>query len=151
MKELEGLHPTLVKKAERLIELCDSAGLRIKITQGYRSIEEQDRLYAQGRTAPGKIVTWARGGESYHNYGLAFDFALYNENKLHWDMKVDVNKNEIPDYCDVGELGESLGLEWGGRWKKKDYPHFQLTFGLSIADLKAGKRPFDPTKIISLA
>jgi peptidoglycan L-alanyl-D-glutamate endopeptidase CwlK len=47
MKELEGLHPTLARKAERLVELCDSAGLRIKITQGYRSIEEQDRLYAQ--------------------------------------------------------------------------------------------------------
>ena len=54
--------------------LTGKAMLRFAYT--YRSFDEQNHLYAQGRTKPGKIVTYAKGGQSYHNFGLAF------ENKL---------------------------------------------------------------------
>jgi peptidoglycan LD-endopeptidase CwlK len=58
-----------------------------------------------------------------------------------WDTKVDVNDDQLFDYIQVGRLGESVGLEWGGNWKYVDIPHFQKTFGLSINDLRSGKRP----------
>ena len=133
--KLQKLHPTLAAKARQLITAAFKEGINIIITQGYRSKEEQDALYAQGRTKPGKRVTNAPGGYSYHNYGLAFDFAVLNgDGNISWNVD--------DKWKRVGALGKSLGLEWGGDWKKfPDYPHFQLTFGLSIQDLLAGKRP----------
>ncbi len=81
-----------------------------------RSFERQATLYAQGRSSPGPIVTNARPGTSMHNYGLAFDVAILRNGVLRWDG--------IPEK--LGELGERLGLEWGGRWRKPDENHFQL-------------------------
>ena len=134
-KKLVGVHPLVATKARQLIERAYREGINVIITQGFRTIEEQNALYAQGRTKPGKIVTNARGGYSYHNFGLAFDFAVLNADGS-------VNWNVDEKWKRVGAIGKSLGLEWGGDWKDfKDYPHFQMTFGLSLADLRAGKRP----------
>ena len=134
-KKLQGVHPLVAAKAHQLIEQAYKEGINVIITQGLRTIEEQNELYAQGRTKPGKIVTNAKGGYSYHNFGLAFDFALLNPDGS-------VNWNVDEKWKRVGAIGKSLGLEWGGDWKDfKDYPHFQMTFGLSLADLRAGKRP----------
>ncbi|WP_192949248.1 M15 family metallopeptidase [Anoxybacillus flavithermus] len=134
-KKLVGVHPLVATKARQLIERAYKEGINIIITQGLRTIEEQNELYAQGRTKPGKIVTNAKGGYSYHNFGLAFDFAILNADGS-------VNWNVDEKWKRVGALGKSLGLEWGGDWRDfPDYPHFQLTFGLSLADLRAGKRP----------
>lgn len=134
-KKLVGVHPLVATKARQLIERAYKVGINIIITQGLRTIEEQNELYAQGRTKTGKIVTNARGGYSYHNFGLAFDFAVLNADGS-------VNWNVDEKWKRVGQLGKSLGLEWGGDWKDfKDYPHFQMTFGLSLSDLRAGKRP----------
>lgn len=134
-KKLVGVHPLVATKARQLIERAYKGGINIIITQGLRTIEEQNELYAQGRTKTGKIVTNARGGYSYHNFGLAFDFAILNADGS-------VNWNVDEKWKRVGALGKSLGLEWGGDWRDfPDYPHFQLTFGLSLADLRAGKRP----------
>lgn len=134
-KKLVGVHPLVATKARQLIERAYKEGINIIITQGLRTIEEQNELYAQGRTKTGKIVTNARGGYSYHNFGLAFDFAVLNADGS-------VNWNVDEKWKRVGALGKSLGLEWGGDWRDfPDYPHFQLTFGLSLADLRAGKRP----------
>ena len=115
----DNLHPTLKIKAEQLISKCDKAGLKIRITQGYRSVEEQNELYAQGRTKPGNKVTNARGGFSMHNWGVAFDFCR-NDGKGAY--------NEDGDFFGkVGAIGISIGLEWGGSWKSiVDKPHFQL-------------------------
>lgn len=133
--KLKGVHPTVATKARQLISQAYKEEINIIITQGLRTIEEQNALYAQGRTKPGKIVTNAKGGYSYHNFGLAFDFAVLNS-----DGSVNWNINE--KWKRVGQIGKSLGLEWGGDWKDfKDYPHFQCTFGLTLADLRAGKRP----------
>lgn len=141
--KLQKLHPTLAAKARQLITAAFKEGINIIITQGYRSKEEQDALHAQGRTRPGKKVTNAPGGYSYHNYGLAFDFAVLNDDgSINWTVD---NK-----WKRVGALGKSLGLEWGGDWKGfKDYPHFQFTFELSIQDLLAGKRPPQGTNTVS--
>jgi peptidoglycan L-alanyl-D-glutamate endopeptidase CwlK len=139
-EKLNQIHPIVKEKALELIKVAKREGINILITQGLRTIEEQNQLYAKGRTAPGKKVTNAKGGYSYHNYGLAFDFAIYNKDGRTLNWNVD---NE---WMRVGELGESLGLEWGGRWTSfKDYPHFQLTFGLSIDELRSGARALAPT------
>lgn len=88
---------------------------------------------------PGQIATNAKAGESYHNYGLAFDFAVCKPNQvIAWDTDVDINDNDIPDYFEVGKSGEDLGLQWGGRFKnlKGDYGHLQLDFGFRVHDLQ---------------
>jgi len=140
-KKLANIHPTLKAKAIELIKRAYAQGINVLITQGFRSIAEQNELYAQGRTKPGKIVTNARGGYSYHNFGLAFDIAIQNDDgSLCWSVSDKRWKT-------VGAIGKSLGLEWGGDWRKfPDYPHFQLTFGLSLADLRAGKQPPQSTQ-----
>ncbi|ESU71115.1 peptidase [Geobacillus thermopakistaniensis] len=136
-KKLQGVHPLVAAKARQLIEQAYKEGINVIITQGLRTIEEQNELYAQGRTKPGKIVTNAKGGYSYHNFGLAFDFALLNpDGSVSWNVD--------DKWKRVAQIGKSLDLEWGGDWKDfKDYPHFQYTFGLSLADLRAGKRPLE--------
>lgn len=138
---LDSLHPVVGSLAKELLRRSSNTGIPIVVTQTLRTPEEQDYLYSLGRTRPGKVVTNARGGYSYHNYGLAFDIALLNGSHYCYDTKISVNDIEIPDFLEVGNLGEFLGLEWGGKWKFVDIPHFQYTFGLKIKDLRAGKRP----------
>ncbi|MFP7483394.1 M15 family metallopeptidase [Priestia filamentosa] len=129
-----GLHQTIADKALELVELSYQKGYNIAITQGLRTFTEQNALYAQGRTKPGKVVTNAKGGQSIHNYGLAFDFCVFDgERNPVWSGNT---------YNKVGALGKNLGLEWGGDWKSfKDLPHFEYTFGLTLKQLQAGKRP----------
>jgi peptidoglycan L-alanyl-D-glutamate endopeptidase CwlK len=128
--------------ARRLVLVSFQNGHEIVVTSGLRTMEEQAALYAKGRTAPGSIVTNARPGYSYHNYGLAFDIALVIDGKLNWSAKVDVDHDQVSDYEEVGFYGEEIGLEWGGRFKTiVDLPHFQYTFGLTLADLRSGKKP----------
>jgi hypothetical protein len=86
---------------------------------GFRSVEEQDGIYAQGRTAPGNRVTNARGGQSWHNYGMAVDVVFHTANgQPSWDEGMDWNA--------LGALGTAQGLHWGGNWRNPDRPHFQL-------------------------
>ncbi|ETT45691.1 L-alanyl-D-glutamate peptidase [Paenibacillus sp. FSL R7-269] len=141
---LVGLHPVVKSAAEALIVRSYACGVPILITQGLRTIAEQDALYAQGRTRPGAIVTNARGGESYHNYGLAVDFALLlpNGSSVSWDMTRDVDQDGTPDWREVVQQSKAIGFEWGGDWTSfKDYPHLQMVFGLTTAQLRAGKEP----------
>lgn len=137
------LHPAVRVKADELVAAAAKKGITIQLIEGFRSVEEQERLYAKGRTASGQIVTHARGGESYHNYGLAVDFVLKGKDgSLIWDMAYDMNGNARPDWEEVANMAKELGFEWGGDWERfKDYPHLQMTFGLSINDLQRGKRP----------
>lgn len=130
------LHPAVEEGARELMKRSFARGIPIQITQGYRSIKEQNSLYAIGRTVNGKKVTNAKGGQSYHNYGLAIDFVLLSNdgNTALWTVN---NK-----WREVAAIGKSLGFKWGGDWTSfKDYPHLEMTFGLSIDDLQRGKRP----------
>lgn len=142
--KLAGVHLEVAKKAIELVKLSHAKGINILITQGLRTVAEQNALYAQGRTAPGAIVTNAKGGQSIHNYGLAFDFAVYSKDgiKTEWSASIDTNSDGYKDYLQVGAIGKSLNLKWGGDFRSiVDYPHFEYTFGLSLAALQAGKRP----------
>jgi len=137
------LHPTVETAKERLIELTKEKGIRIIITDGHRTIEEQDALFKRGRSKEGQVVTHAQGGESYHNYGLAIDFALQRDyGEVIWDMEYDGNGNGKADWMEVVATAKDLGFDWGGDWSSfKDYPHLQMDFGFSIRELKYGDRP----------
>jgi peptidoglycan L-alanyl-D-glutamate endopeptidase CwlK len=95
----------------------------------------QDKLYAKGRTEEpiGRrhIVTNAKGGQSFHNFGLAFDIVILGDGgKANWDTN-------DPAWKRAGEIGKSVGLEWGGDWTRlKDLPHFQYIGGLTAADCR---------------
>ncbi|MNB69325.1 Peptidoglycan L-alanyl-D-glutamate endopeptidase CwlK precursor [compost metagenome] len=135
----KNLDPGVAYAARKLVERCYKEGVEIRLTFGYRSIEEQNELYAQGRTKPGKIVTNAKGGRSYHNHGLAIDFVLI---KGGYDMTADNDMDGFSDWMEVVAQAKLLGFEWGGDWTNfVDYPHFQIIYGLSISDLQSGKRP----------
>lgn len=140
---ITGLHPVVAESEKLLVRKTARRGIEIVITHGFRSNEEQDALFNQGRSIAGNIVTNAQGGESYHNYGLAIDFALRTpEGDVVWDMERDDNGNGQVDWMEVVELAKELGFTWGGDWANfPDYPHLQMDFGLSINDLKRGKRP----------
>lgn len=132
MRDITLCHPRLQALAAKLVEECGKQGLIIKIGETYRTVAEQDALYAQGRTTPGNIVTNAPGStySSYHQWGTAFDF-FRNDGQGAY--------NESGDFFNkVGAIGVSLGLEWGGNWKSPvDKPHFQLPdWGSSTAGIK---------------
>lgn len=121
MRDITLCHPRLQTLADKLIAECEKQGLKIKIGETLRTMEEQDALYAQGRTKPGNIVTNAPGKSysSYHQWGTAFDFFRNDGKGAYYDSDGFFTK--------VGHIGVSLGLEWGGNWKSPvDKPHFQL-------------------------
>lgn len=119
-RDIKDLVPELQKLCEQFLYQCHSEGMDVFLTCTYRSPEEQDELYAQGRTKPGKKVTNAKAGQSKHNTGKAFDIAIKNEDgTLNWDTSHE-------HWRRAGEIGEDLGLTWGGSWKMRDYPHFEI-------------------------
>ena len=123
MKGLELLHPEARAAADKLVSACAAKRLGIAITDTLRTTAEQDALYAQGRTAPGNIVTSARGSEfrSLHQWGVAFDFCRKEQGRAAFD-------NSDGFFDKVGAVGKALGgLSWGGDWKSPDRPHFQLS------------------------
>ncbi|WP_232490279.1 M15 family metallopeptidase [Neobacillus cucumis] len=138
-----GLNPMVKEATNQLIQQTAEKGITVVITDGFRSAADQDQLYKKGRTTGGTIVTYARGGESFHNYGLAVDFALKTSSaNVIWDRNYDGNQNGRPDWEEVVAIAKSLGFQWGGDWPQfKDYPHLQMDFGLTLADLQNGKRP----------
>lgn len=144
--KMRGVHPYLVEKFLQIVtEAYNKLGYKLVLAEGYRSIAYQNSLYAKGRTKPGPIVTNARGGSSYHNFGLAVDFAIL-------DKEEDGIDNTDKKYREVGAIGKTLGLEWGGDWKKiYDAPHFQFTFGLELSELRAGAKipTGSPSKTVS--
>lgn len=109
------LHRKVQPIARQLVKLAKANDITIKITSGTRTYAEQNALFNKGG------VTKARGGYSNHNFGLAFDVTIFDGPQPVWESK---------DYTTVGQLGKSLGLEWGGDWKSfRDEPHFQLRPG----------------------
>lgn len=129
-RDISELHPVVQEKAHAFLAMCNQRGINVVVTSTYRDHESQNALYAQGRTKPGKIVTKAKGGQSFHNWRVAFDVVPVVNGKAVWDDDVMWEK--------LGDIGVQCGLEWGGNWKFRDSPHFQYTGGLKLADFQAG-------------
>lgn len=132
-RSLDDLHPRVKTLAEKFKAECLAIGYDVLIYSTYRDIEAQNALYAQGRTTKGSIVTNAKGGQSFHNYRVAFDWVPMVHGKPLW--------SDSFAYARCAKIGEALGLEWAGRWtgKLKETAHFQYSGGLSLADFQAGK------------
>ncbi|MFF2496910.1 peptidoglycan-binding protein [Peribacillus sp. NPDC058075] len=142
----KGINPVVKASALVMVERAYNEGITVQISEGYRSLEEQAALYGQGRVYSynGKnysnlakpIVTNAKPGQSYHNFGLAIDFFIVSEDgkRAIWTVNAKWQR--------VAAIGKDLGFEWGGDWSSfKDYPHLEMTGGLSYTQLQAGKKP----------
>lgn len=125
-RSLDDLRADIRAKALIHRELCAAEGIDLLIYCTYRSNEEQAAEYAKGRTAPGKIVTFAKPGQSKHNHtengkpaSLAYDCVPLVGGKAAW--------SNTDLYKKVGELGKKAGLNWAGDWKRfKEFPHFEV-------------------------
>lgn len=136
-RDLSELTPDTRRKAQAFIAACRAAGIDLLVTSTYRDAESQAALYAQGRTAPGKIVTNAKPGQSWHNWRCALDVVPLRNGKPVWSTTGEDGKL----WEQVGKLGESVGLEWAGRWKSfRELAHFQNAQGLTLAQLQAGAK-----------
>ncbi|MBP1961162.1 M15 family metallopeptidase [Paenibacillus aceris] len=128
------LNSIVAQKARELIRRVESEGISILITQGLRSIAEQNELYAQGRTKPGPIVTNARGDTAITTTDWRLISLINPDGSFNWNVDARWRR--------VAEIGKTLGFAWGRDWTGfVDYPHLEFTFDLSINDLLMGKRP----------
>ncbi len=119
-RDITLLHPEVQAIIPKFLNECKNRGLIVKTTDTVRTKAEQDKLYAQGRTKPGNIVTWVKYPYSNHNWGMAFDICRNDGKGAYNDSDGWFKK--------VGQVGKSFGLEWGGDWKDTpDKPHFELT------------------------
>jgi D-alanyl-D-alanine carboxypeptidase len=120
--------PSFIKVVnECVIPIANLYGFNLYVSADFRSYDEQQVLYNQGRTVNGHIVTQARGGQSMHNFGLAVDFADHADG------------NNL-DYGELTAINSWCGLEHGDRGFL-DLPHYEYRGGLTLAQLQAGFRP----------
>jgi peptidoglycan L-alanyl-D-glutamate endopeptidase CwlK len=114
-RKIEDLIPELQELYKQFKATMTTEEQDFIVTSTYRDQECQDKLFAQGRTQTGVVVTWAK--HSKHTDREAFDIAMLKNGKITWVTK---------DYLKAVEIGLSVGLDAGGAWlTKKDYPHFQ--------------------------
>jgi len=135
MRGIQHLHPELQVIVKAFLAECKKAGLSVCITETFRTKDEQDALYAKGRTRPGKIVTNCRYPQSPHCWGMAFDFCR------------NVRGHEYDDsdgfFAKVGAIGKKQGLFWGGDFRSfKDKSHLELKKYLPNNSVKALQKKY---------
>lgn len=157
-RRIEDLDPVVQDLALEVLRRAKAAGIKLMVTQTKRTFDEQRALFAKGRTAPGEpcrhageahrrlvgtcpvhphgaTVTRADAGWSWHEYGLAFDVA--EDDGTPWDIGKPGHSAEDDEWWEiVGRIGEAVGLEWGGRWKRPDLPHFEFRAGRSLVMMR---------------
>lgn len=141
IERVKKLHPAVAGEVALLIEKAESKlahNMAVRIVQGKRSWDEQMKLYNQGRTTKGKIVTNAKPEQTYHFYGLAIDYCLLIDrngdgvyDEVSWSLVKDLDNDKKADWYEVKDVFQEAGWLWGGSWRTfKDYPHLEKTFGL---------------------
>lgn len=148
------LHPAIREKVtEAYLDINTYSlgkGVRLRFAYTYRSHDVQDGLYRLGRTvlfdARGNrqgIVTRAKGGQSIHNYGLAWDIVLLEDNDrdgrfeaASWDVEADRDGDKVSDWMECVNGFKKIGAEWGGDWRFKDRPHLQFSFGMHWSEMR---------------
>lgn len=122
-KLARGMDKDVVRLVRDVIKELHAEGIYVCIAQSYRSIAEQNALYAKGRTTAGPIVTNARGGQSNHNFGVAVDLCIYPKDfsSVLFLQPSDSRMKKI-----VAAM-KKRKFKWGGDWASfRDYPHFEL-------------------------
>ena len=156
LERIKLMHPDVREEVNKIYDLIAQAlsGRAIcRFSYTLRTYQEQDNLFALGRTKinpdgksskkpMGNIVTNAKGGQSYHNFGLAFDIVLLKDSNgdgtfetASWETNVDFDKDGKADWQEVVTICKQHGWAWGGDWKFVDMPHFEKKFGFSVVDL----------------
>ena len=154
-RDIKDLTPAMQVFFQKFKNEMDKAKISFAVTCTARTVKEQQALYAQGRQKLSEVnalrkmagldpitaeenkrkVTWTLASKHIvdlddnnpdNNLSRAFDIVITKNKKATWDIKVDVNENQKPDYIEAGEIGERVGLKWGGRFSSPDYPHFEL-------------------------
>lgn len=114
------LSPKVQELARKFLKVCKEAGLDVRIISGTRTYAEQDALYRKGRYGSKEAkVTNARGGQSNHNFGIAWDIGVFQGGKYLTTAKA---------YKDVALIVKPKlpNLAWGGDWKSfPDTPHYE--------------------------
>lgn len=135
-RSLDDLTPRTRDLARQFLAACEAAGIDLLVTSTYRDTESQAALYAQGRSAPGNVVTNAKPGQSWHNWRCALDVVPLRNGKPVWGTSGEDGKL----WEQIGAIGESVGLEWAGRWKSfRELAHFQCAQGKTLAQLQQGE------------
>jgi len=137
-RNIRGLRLEAQALARRSLKALKAAGYDARIISGTRTYAEQNALYRQGRFGnAGPVVTRARGGQSWHNFGLAWDLGLFNGGAyVTSDAK----------YRQAATVAKVAGLEWGGNWASfPDFPHYQVaaemrSISMARAQFEAGGR-----------
>lgn len=130
--DLSALHPYFRDKVIELIAICKSKGIELAVVETYRTVAKQNEYKKLG-----KIYTRSTGGRSKHQYGMAVDVVPVIDSVAAWH-------NE-PVWKKVGQVGEKLGLRWGGRWRHPYDPgHFEWSGGVSAAAMEQGRQPRIP-------
>jgi peptidoglycan LD-endopeptidase CwlK len=161
LQRIQLLHPKLRAEALAIyneINRVLNGRAAVRFTYTLRTFAEQAAIYNQGRSTPGPIVTNAKAGQSFHNYGLAIDIALlvdkdgngtYDEVK--WDTIGDYDGDKIADWMEIVRVFKAFGWTWGADWDNDgitkaqgdrdeglvDAPHFQKVFGYKVSSLLA--------------
>jgi len=145
LERIELCHPAVREEVRNIYkEICEALKGKAMCRFAYtlRTYAEQNALYAQGRTTAGSKVTQAKGGQSYHNFGLAIDIVLIVDKDgngsfetASWDTKTDFDADGKSDWQEVVTIFKRYGWAWGGEWKFTDMPHFEKTYGLSVNQL----------------
>jgi peptidoglycan L-alanyl-D-glutamate endopeptidase CwlK len=140
LDRIQTLHPKVRQEVQDMYMHANNKilgkGVRLRFSHTLRTFAEQDSLYAQGRTKSGSIVTNAKGGQSFHNFGLAFDIVLLYDKDNNGTFETASWDNQDPNWIKVTNYFKSQGWSWGGDFKSfKDYPHFEKTFGYTTKQL----------------
>lgn len=156
LQRIQQAHPALREELGKIYEdICKALTGRSICRFAYvvRTFAEQKALYDQGRTKPGKKVTNAGPGLSYHNYGLAVDIVLLKDKDgngtfetASWETEIDFDGDGQADWQEIVTIFKQYGWTWGGNWKFTDKPHFEKTFGYPVRALldKFNKSEFIP-------
>lgn len=140
------LYPPFVAALASLLAEASAQGADFFAVSGFRTYGEQMALWQQGRVAPGKVVTNARGGESAHCFGIAAD--LVRDGFL--DRR-GLQPDWAPEsYAVLGELAPKHGLVWGGSWKFKDNPHVQMPHWVTARDLEPLRHCYELAGLVSV-
>lgn len=139
--KINTLHPEIRDNVTKMLQNLRKDGVTVEITLAYRSYEEQDALYAKGRDGKGKVidaskvVTNAKGGQSYHNFGLTFDLTVYDKNgKKDWSKDSDAWKKVIAE-------GKRQGFDAGAEWMDfPDLPHFEKNIWFDTQEIAGEER-----------
>lgn len=146
LQRIQSAHPLLRPQLQLIYEEISgklTGRAKVRFTHVLRTFVEQNRLYAQGRSLPGKIVTNAKAGDSFHNYGQAVDVVLLIDGKeISYDMLEDFDFDGTADWGEIVQIFKKYKWSWGGDFKGKfkDFPHFEFSFGYTITQIKQLKK-----------